>query len=157
MKELDLLNYHKWASGQLLNHIIRLPESVFSTKLKGTFSSISETFAHIYDVDTLWFKRVNPEYEAKEVMMDNPITALMHFKELHEEMTEFFESNQVTEVIYLNSKGESFKNDINEIIRHLANHGTYHRGNIATMIRQLGYEAISTDYIYYLRNRNEKN
>jgi uncharacterized damage-inducible protein DinB len=149
-----LLNYHKWATSQLLKHIIRLLEPVFATKLKGTFTSISETFSHIYEVDSMWFKRMNPEFSPKKVNMDNPETALTYFNDLHEEMIKFLKNKPLTEIVYQNSKGETFRNEINDIIQHLSNHGTYHRGNIATMIRQLGYEGTSTDYIYYIRSQN---
>ncbi|UOQ91643.1 hypothetical protein MUO14_13880 [Halobacillus shinanisalinarum] len=37
-----------------------------------------------------------------------------------------------------------------DLIQHVVNHGTYHRGNITAMLRQLGYEGASTDYIFYL-------
>jgi uncharacterized damage-inducible protein DinB len=59
-------------------------------------------------------------------------------------------------VIYTNTKGERFRNSIREIVYHIVNHGTYHRGNIAAMIRQLGYQGVSTDYIYYLRNTDKE-
>jgi len=37
-----------------------------------------------------------------------------------------------------------------EIVHHVVNHGTYHRGNIAAMLRQLGYSSIPTDFVFYL-------
>jgi uncharacterized damage-inducible protein DinB len=152
---MDLLSYHKWATNRLLNHIIGLPENVFTEKLKGTFTSISETFAHIYDIDSLWFQRIYPDFKAEKRIIENPSAAFNYFKDLHDEMIMCLKDNPLTEVVYQNSKGETFRNEIGEIIQHLSNHGTYHRGNIATMIRQLGYEAISTDYIYYIRGKNK--
>jgi uncharacterized damage-inducible protein DinB len=37
------------------------------------------------------------------------------------------------------------------ILQHVVNHSTYHRGQIATMLRQLGTKAIPTDLIAYHR------
>ncbi|MBE3554365.1 MAG: hypothetical protein IMW85_05085 [Thermicanus sp.] len=51
----------------------------------------------------------------------------------------------------MGSKGERFTNHLEEIIHHIVNHGTYHRGNIAAMVRQLGQTGVSTDYIDDLR------
>jgi uncharacterized damage-inducible protein DinB len=42
-----------------------------------------------------------------------------------------------------------------EILRHVVNHGTYHRGNIAAMLRQQGYAWVSTDYIFHLMEQQE--
>lgn len=44
-----------------------------------------------------------------------------------------------------------------ELIQHVVNHGTYHRGNITAMLRQLGYTGTSTDYIFYLYAMNGVN
>ncbi|WP_313897918.1 DinB family protein [Brevibacillus sp. FSL L8-0520] len=35
-------------------------------------------------------------------------------------------------------------------MQHVVNHGTYHRGNIAAMLRQQGYAGVPTDYVFYL-------
>jgi len=37
-----------------------------------------------------------------------------------------------------------------DIVQHVVNHGTYHRGNIAAMLRQQGYAGVPTDYVFYL-------
>jgi uncharacterized damage-inducible protein DinB len=42
------------------------------------------------------------------------------------------------------------------MFQHLVNHGTYHRGQIATMLRQLGNKAQSTDLILFYRERAAK-
>jgi uncharacterized damage-inducible protein DinB len=111
-------------------------------------------------VDELWFLRINgksvnsieskPFKNIKEI--DNAFT------DLHNEMLECFNLQDDLEqtVIYSNTKGQRFCNSIREIIYHIVNHGTYHRGNISAMIRQLGYQGTSTDYIYYLRNTNKE-
>ncbi len=39
---------------------------------------------------------------------------------------------------------------LSELVQHVVNHGTYHRGNFTTMLRQLGHQGASTDYIFYL-------
>ncbi|MGG1218213.1 DinB family protein, partial [Priestia endophytica] len=39
---------------------------------------------------------------------------------------------------------------LSELIQHVVNHGTYHRGNLTSMIRQQGYSSVPTDYVFYL-------
>ncbi|MCB0374538.1 MAG: damage-inducible protein DinB [Sinomicrobium sp.] len=56
-----------------------------------------------------------------------------------------------SEIAYQNSKGESFKNSIREILFHVANHTSHHRGQIVSDMRQSGIVPIITDYIFYKR------
>ena len=61
-----------------------------------------------------------------------------------------------TGTISKNLAGEEYKNTVSDIIQHAVNHGTYHRGQILTMLRQLGFTKLfSTDYIAYCRERVE--
>jgi uncharacterized damage-inducible protein DinB len=38
---------------------------------------------------------------------------------------------------------------LSEMLLHLVNHGTYHRGNVSTMLRQLGYASAMSDYAFF--------
>ena len=58
------------------------------------------------------------------------------------------------EFIYYNSRKERFKQPVYQMLLHLFNHGTYHRGQLVTMLRQLGVEKIpQTDFIVWSRKR----
>lgn len=155
MKEesIQLLCYHNWANLKLLNRMKELPFDTFTKQLNGTFPSISTTFHHIFNIDQQWFKRINPEAITKTIDFKGIKETIEYFLELYENMIDFIQNHygSLQEVQYENSKGERFRNSIDELIQHITNHGTYHRGNISTMIRQLGYEGASTDYIFFLR------
>jgi len=151
---LQFFDYHSWANNQLIDHLSKLPKEIIHKEVNSVFPSISQTFAHMYAVDKLWFLRVSGKsvnsIEAQPFITTQEMNDA--FTYLHNEMLEFLNLIDDLEqpVIYTNTKGEHFRNSIREIIYHIVNHGTYHRGNIAAMIRQLGYQGISTDYIYYL-------
>jgi uncharacterized damage-inducible protein DinB len=55
---------------------------------------------------------------------------------------------------YKSFAGDPFTNPLGQIVRHVVNHGTYHRGQVATMLRQLGAQAVSSDLIGFYRERN---
>lgn len=155
---LDLLNYHLWANSRLLSHIERVSDNIFTQQIDNVFPSIAETFFHIYQVDQLWLKRCNPELVINERISEfqDSSSALTAFSRLSLVMLQDVQQhfNDYGEITYQNSTGTRFKNTIEEIIRHIVNHGTYHRGNIAAMIRQQEKSGISTDYIQYLRTRD---
>lgn len=150
-----LVSYHLWANQQLINHIKTLPSEVFNTKVESVFPTLSETFGHIISVDHVWLARLNQETpsqitkQAFQTVKEADL-ALSELKTQYELM--FQKEYDVTRSIsYKNTKGESFTQTLFEIVQHLVNHGTYHRGNLAAMIRQMGFQGTSTDYITFLR------
>ena len=55
---------------------------------------------------------------------------------------------------YQNLKGEQFKQPIFQMLLHVFNHGTYHRGQLVNILRQLGVEKIPrTDFIDWSRKK----
>jgi uncharacterized damage-inducible protein DinB len=54
---------------------------------------------------------------------------------------------------YRDTKGNSHRNLFRETLQHLVNHGTYHRGQVTTLLRQLGAKPIGTDLIAFYRER----
>lgn len=157
-ESIHLLRYHNWANQTLLSRMKELPAEIFTKQLGGIFPSIAATFHHIFTIDQQWFKRFNPEALIKTIDFDGIDETQKCFLELHETMVNFIQNHDgsLLEIHYVNSKGEKFQNNIEELVRHITNHGTYHRGNIATMIRQLGYEGAATDYIFFLRLGDQK-
>ena len=55
-------------------------------------------------------------------------------------------------ISYVNSQGERYDNAVSEIVRHVINHGTYHRGHLRGIASERGIEFPETDYILFLRN-----
>lgn len=58
-------------------------------------------------------------------------------------------------VSYKTLDGKEFKNTVEEVVTHCMNHGTYHRGQLITMLRQAGHTKVgSTDYIRFARENH---
>lgn len=60
--------------------------------------------------------------------------------------------NLARKIIYKNSKGEDFCNSISDILFHVVNHSTHHKGQIVSDFRQQGIPPMVTDYIFYKRH-----
>lgn len=56
------------------------------------------------------------------------------------------------QISYKNSKGQAFTNSVKDILFHIINHATYHRGQIASDCKAHGIEPLISDYIFYKRN-----
>lgn len=150
-----MLQYDYWANKKLLDHIKSLPEDIFCKEMNSVFPTLAETFYHIFRGQRIWIKRCIPD-----VVLDENTTAFADIAqaeqcilELNQVLVKAVDDyySQLDVIEYQTSNGTTQKSRFQDIICHLVNHGTYHRGNIASMIRECGYQGTSTDYIVYLR------
>lgn len=149
-------DYHIWASGKLLAFIASLPEDVFSKKVNLGFASIAEVAGHLASAEEVWFARLRGETPP-------PLTAKLfrtieeardYMNRMHEKNREYVRNVQDWEAIvnYRNTLNQSFQNTIGDIVEQVINHGTYHRGNMTTMLRFLGHSGTLTDYVVFIRS-----
>ena len=110
-------------------------------------------FSHILNAHRVWNSRIIPVEDKFGIWHMHEANKL---KEI--DRTNYVDSLKIldgekleTEIRYLTSKGEPFTNNIRDILFHVVNHSTYHRGQIAADFRQYGFEPIVSDYIFYKR------
>ena len=153
------LAYSTWANEKLVEKLWELNDKVLFVEVKSSFSSIAKTLLHMWDAETIWIKRLQGESlttwpsqnfsGTKDDLLKGVVNSsrqLLSFVELRDEA--FIQSK----ISYKNLKGESFENEVEPLLYHLVNHGTYHRGQVTTMLRELGVTHLaSTDIIFYLR------
>jgi uncharacterized damage-inducible protein DinB len=153
----QLYDYHGWANHKLLTHLAEFPEAVLFEGVENSFPNVAETFGHIYTVDKTWLLRIRGEHVEKiEPTLFGSLEDLRgSFLQLHNEFRSYLalQPNCEKAVTYHNTSGKAFTNSIEEIVQHVVNHGTYHRGNIASILRQLGLVSVATDYVVYLREQ----
>lgn len=150
-----MYNYNIWANERVLNHLKSLPGDIFHKEVELGFKSVAEVIGHIIAADEVWISRINGESPVAVIskQFSNVEEASHYFNKLQSQIRECLLSTNDMErkVTYKSTLGEEFQNSITEIIQHVVNHGTYHRGNISSILRCLGYSGIQTDYIAYLR------
>jgi uncharacterized damage-inducible protein DinB len=162
MKQLlaSFTHYEYWANERLLQVIGTLTEEQQQQEIISSFSSVHKTCLHIWDAASIWWQRV---HKAEEVVVPSlSFHPTMNEIEngLLQQNTQWIEwirsanDADLTYVLpYKNMKGDAFEQEVKEILLHINNHGTYHRGQLVTMLRQLGVEKIpQTDYILYSRS-----
>jgi uncharacterized damage-inducible protein DinB len=135
-----------------------LKEGEADKEITSSFSSIRKTVFHVYGAQKLWLKRLDgtslpafPPYDSLDfpAALDALVETSVQIATLAESCTEEALQKSVT---YKNLAGQQFTNPVSEILMHVANHGSYHRGQLITMLRQLGYSTLfATDYIAFTR------
>ncbi|CAM4480443.1 DinB family protein [Paenibacillus tarimensis] len=152
-EQLSLLyDYNIWANDRVINHLKSLPSEVFYREVSLGFSSLAEVISHIASADGVWHARLKGDTPPPAVIFRDIEEASSHIKQLQAQIREYLLSvrDADQQVTYKSLKGHEYTNTVSEIIHQIVNHGTYHRGNISTILRSIGYEGILTDYIAYL-------
>lgn len=158
---IDLYHYHVWANEKVLQHLRDLPEDIHRTPLQSVFPTLSDTLAHIYIVDNVWLSAMSGETETiysslpgwQEEVKDASLSTFQAcFAKVAARYESLFARQTNLEAIseYPHPTFGTLRASYSDILHHVVNHGTYHRGNITAMLRQLGYAGASTDYVFYL-------
>ncbi len=161
MKELLLqyAAYNVWANQQLLTVINSLPPEKQTTTVIGSFDSLHKTVLHLWDAEYIWWQRLKlqerinrPSDTFEGSTQEASQMLLQQNSQWHEWLQNAPEHTLQHVFHYQNTKREQFKQPVYQMLLHMFNHGTYHRGQLVTMLRQLGVEKLpATDFIVWSR------
>ncbi|MCO5237850.1 MAG: hypothetical protein M9904_13970 [Chitinophagaceae bacterium] len=112
-----------------------------------------QLLSHVFNAHHIWLHRIKYQQPQSGVW---DMHTVQQFKEINEEnfdeTTNLLNHVDLNKIIsYQNSKGQKFQNKIGDILFHIINHSTYHRGQIATDFRENGIAPLITDYIFWKR------
>ena len=153
------LQYNAWANEKAAAFLATVDETVLDTEMKSSFPSIRKTITHIWDAQQIWLTRLQGESLTKwpsESFNGTTKELLDAFVENSHALVKFIATKDQaylnSNVVYKNLKGTEFSTTADEILFHVVNHGTFHRGQILTMLRELGFTTFeSQDLITFLR------
>jgi uncharacterized damage-inducible protein DinB len=143
---LKLYQYNLWCNLRVIGAIKR--QSINDEK-------ILSVLGHIIVAQYLWLHRIQALPAPALKLWGN--YSLSQLETMAEEIGNrwitFIESTDDfnRELVYKNYTNDPYHNNVEQIMIHLVNHSSYHRGQIAMLIRQKGFEPVNTDYITYDR------
>jgi uncharacterized damage-inducible protein DinB len=151
------LEYHAWATAKTIESVSPLSHEELLRDMKTAHSSVWGTLEHIYRADNLWLKRLNGAIDAK-ISDDEAVSDLSDLQSkwqvIQAQLISFAGSlsNTGLERVmeYRLLSGDQTRSAVYESLLQVVNHGTYHRGQIAAMLRQLGAVPIPTDFIRFV-------
>lgn len=110
-------------------------------------------FSHILNAHKIWISRINLKPPVIGVWDLQTIPEMQNINDRnHLETQQLLEDADLeSEIRYRTFSGQQFTNTIEDILFHIINHSTYHRGQIAKQLRQEGSTPPATDFIFYLR------
>lgn len=162
MKEIfqQYVIYNKWANDRMIEAITALPPTLIDQPVESSFKSLRLTVLHLWETESAWWQRVHLTENVVSPAKDPRLPFDLVISEWKQQSLQWqdwvMNANDInlTHVIaYMNSKKEQFKQPVFQILLHLFNHGSYHRGQLVTMLRQFGIQKIpNTDFINWSRN-----
>jgi len=140
-----LIHYNYWARDRVLNAVDALSEEQFTSNVTSSFGSVRDTLVHVLSAECIWLSRWKGEspsgmLAAAEFQTLNSVRKAWH--EAEAKMRAFFETvddGRLARVIeYKALNGQLFATPLFQMLQHVVNHGSYHRGQVTTLLRQLG-------------------
>jgi uncharacterized damage-inducible protein DinB len=156
----QLYDYNAWANQRSLAAAEKLTPEQFTKPLGSSFSSIRDTLAHICGAEWIWLERFqgrSPAALPNVAEFEDLASLREHWLEQEQRLLAFAggltQSDLDRDMEYKTLKFGVYRNPLWQSMQHLVNHGTYHRGQVTTMLRQLGAEPVLTDLMHFYRER----
>jgi uncharacterized damage-inducible protein DinB len=152
----ELYLYNRWANARTLDAAASLAPEAFVHDLGSSYPSLRDTLVHIMWAEWIWLQRwqgTSPRivFDPREFPTFNALNA--RWKELDAEQRAFVDAVRgdalISVVSYTNLQGERWEYELWRQMYHVVNHSSYHRGQVAAMLRQLGATPVSTDFLVY--------
>ena len=148
-----LFTYYYWARDEQLKSCEALSDEQWTRDIGNSFASVRDTFHHILIAEWAWNQRWRGgSLENVPNPKDVPTVAALRERwqpfevETKKFLDDLREDRLNDTVTFMNMQGKQNTCALWETFYHLLNHQSYHRGQITTMLRQLGAEASSVDY-----------
>jgi len=151
-----LYEYNHWANERIFEAVSRITPEEYTKDMQSSHRSVRDTFVHIISAEWIYLQRVSgTSPKALWSPPDFPTVSKLRerWAELSREQMAFIhnltEEQLKKPITYINLAGEPFTYPLWQILQHVVNHSSYHRGQITTMVRQLGAKPEATDFLLF--------
>lgn len=154
---LQLVAYDDWANDRVIEALAGLSEEELDRPLPGSFPSLRATWAHLVMAEWLWFERWQgrspaalPEWTAG-ASLERLNEALLEVRRQRAEILAALGGEDLQrQATYTNlARSLTWRVEIGQMLTHVVTHSTYHRGQITTLLRQLGRNGVTTDFLVF--------
>jgi uncharacterized damage-inducible protein DinB len=162
---VNLVDYHYWARDRILDGVEVLTPAQYTQDLASSFTSVRDTVVHIYGAEVNWYLRWigNSPTGFPDPAQFPDVTSIRAAWKSHEQkirslVASLASSNELDRKLrYRTFDGQEMESVFAHMLQHVVNHASYHRGQITTMLRQLGAPAPKPqDLIRFYRERAAK-
>ena len=154
-----LIDYTIWANHRVMRACATVSVDDFKRELGASFGGMRGTLAHIMWSEWIWLERwkgVSPSKPPFDEGEFKDIVALRErWKVVEDHRASWFEGLKPEDfrkpIRYKTLAGQAFEAPLWQLVQHVANHSTYHRGQVVAFLRQLGAKPLATDMVVWDR------
>lgn len=159
-----LIDYNYWARDRMLSAVGQLSSEQFTRNLGSSFGSVRDTLAHLHAAEWAWYQRwkgVSPTSLLAADRFPDLASVTTAWQELETQIRSLFgglgDTGHEKVIEFKNLAGVPGAFPLWQLLQHVVNHGSYHRGQITTMLRQLGAAPPkSMDLVTFYRERVDR-
>jgi len=158
-----LIDYTIWANHRAMRACATISVDDFKRELGASFGGIRGTLAHIMWAEWIWLERWKGNSPARmpdESEHADVVALRDRWKVIEDHRRAWLEalppSGAAGVISYRNTAGVANQAPLWQLVQHVANHSTYHRGQVTSLLRQVGGRTVSTDMVTYDREQSAK-
>lgn len=158
-----LYDFHHWATDRVLEALVPATAEQLDRPWGGSFGTGRALLRHVIGVERLWYERWDGR--SLKALPDFPPSHSgrdfrSEWENVKPDQRRFVEALTPkllkSDLTYINIKGETWTYPFADILQHVVNHGTYHRGQLTHLLRDLGMSAPPTDYLVFVDERRRR-
>jgi uncharacterized damage-inducible protein DinB len=152
----ELYRYNRWANDRVFECVSSLAQDQFTQDPASSYPSVRDTLTHIGWAEWIWLRRwkgTSPQvvFDARDF---TDVSALrVRWLDMEIEQQAFIEAMTTEGLVhlvqYVNLHGQTWRYPLWRQMYHVVNHSSYHRGQLTTMLRQLGARPMTTDFLVF--------
>lgn len=157
-----LYDYNQWANRRILQTASKLTPEQFTRDLQSSHCSVRDTLAHILAAEWIWLERwkgTSPSSLLDPAGFNTVESLVSRWTDVERDYEEFIsglnDEKLSTVISYRNTRGEDWAYPLGQMLQHVMNHSTYHRGQVTTLLRQLGGEVMSVDLLVFMDEKRQ--
>ncbi|HTQ56858.1 MAG TPA: DinB family protein [Bryobacteraceae bacterium] len=152
------IDYTAWASGLLVDAAAQLTPAELTRDFGTADKSVLGTLVHVFGADRVWLARMpgepanqfltDADYRLSVLQNDWPVL-YRQWKDWAAALTDQASS---AEMSYRDMRGNPWRQPAGQLVLHVVNHGTHHRGQVSGFLRAMGYAPPKLDLVGYYRD-----
>ena len=158
---MDLFDYNYWANDRLLRAAANLSHAQFVARVLPSHNSLRGTLVHVMSAEWIWLSRWRGT-SPTAMLSEDSLPTLEAVRERWQQQKRNLRAFLATQndeslervVHYSNTQGAARAFPLWQLMAHLVNHGTQHRGEAAAMLTELGHSPGDMDLILFLQERS---
>jgi uncharacterized damage-inducible protein DinB len=154
----QLVAFNRWANERFFEALSQLPAEQYGRDLRSSHGGIHGTLAHLVGAERGWLSRWQGKSEigtAATSQLHSLAELRAFWENICAEMSQFLatlDDQKLQATLSTTARTGSYTTPYWQMIQHVVDHSSYHRGQIVTMLRQLGATPPSTGLIRFYRD-----